>query len=200
MNVRVIPTKLHGRLDYITAPGLIAAPELLRLDGARGATLPPRVAGVAAAIYSALTDYETGIRRVIPMPAHLALDAGSGVALALTPWLSGAARRGPRHWLPHALIGASEIALAAATRTRPPRATVMRRAWGAVARTVPKPVAIGTGIGVAAVATVALVARKRLWQGVAAVAEVVEEAADAVEDAAEDLADVARARAENGSD
>jgi hypothetical protein len=159
MNVRVIPTKVHGRLDYITAPGLVAAPELLRLDGARGATIPPRVAGIAAAIYGALTDYEAGVRRVIPMPAHLALDAGSGLALAVMPWITGAARRGARHWLPHALIGASEIAIAAATKPRPPRATGARRALAAISRSVPKPVALGAGIGVAAVGAVALAAR-----------------------------------------
>lgn len=195
MNVRVIPTKVHGRLDYLTAPGLVAAPELLRLDGTRGEALPPRIAGVAAAIYSALTDYEAGVRRVIPMRAHLALDAASGVALALAPWLSGAARRGPRHWLPHALIGASEVAIAAATRPQPPRTTGLRRAWRAMTAAVPRPVAVGIGIGVAAAATAGVLARKHVWKGVAAVAEVVEEAADAVEDAAEDVADAARERA-----
>jgi len=200
MRLRVIPTKVHGQLDYITAPGMVAAPELLRLDGARGATLPPRVNGIAAAIYSALTDYEVGIRRVIPMRAHLALDAASGVGLALAPWLSGAARRGPRHWLPHALVGAAEVVLAATTRTQPPRTTGLRRLWAATTRAVPKPVAIGAGVGLAATAAVALGARKRFWKGVAVVADVVEDAADAVEDAAEDLADAARERAADKDD
>ena len=195
MKVRVIPTKVHGQLDYITAPGLVAAPELLRLDGARGATIPPRVNGVAAAIYSALTDYEVGVRRVIPMPVHLALDAANGVALAVAPWLSGAARRGPRHWLPHAVVGATELVLAATTRTQPPRTTGLRRVWTATTRAVPKPVALGAGVGLAATAAIALGARKRFWKGVAAAAEVVEDAADTVEDAAEDLAEAARERA-----
>jgi hypothetical protein len=48
----------------------------------------------------------------------------------------------------------------------------------------------------AAFAVLALVARRRFFQGVAVVAEAVEEAADAVEDAAEDLADAARERVE----
>jgi hypothetical protein len=47
-----------------------------------------------------------------------------------------------------------------------------------------------------ALAVLALVARRRFFQGVAAVADAVEEAADAVEDAAEDLADAARTQAE----
>jgi hypothetical protein len=48
----------------------------------------------------------------------------------------------------------------------------------------------------AAVAALALFARRRLFQGAAALAEAVEEVADAVEDAAEDLAEAARERAE----
>jgi hypothetical protein len=44
-------------------------------------------------------------------------------------------------------------------------------------------------------AVIALVARRRFFQGVALVASAVEEVADAVEDAAEDLAEAAEARA-----
>jgi hypothetical protein len=47
-------------------------------------------------------------------------------------------------------------------------------------------------------AALAYIARRRLWQGVAAVADAVEEVADTVEDAAEDVRDTARARAESG--
>ena len=106
MTIRVIPTKIHGALDYVTAPALVAAPEVLRLDGARASALAPRIAGVGAAGYSALTDYELGARRVIPMRTHLLLDALAGSALAAAPWVFGSARRGARHWLPHALVGA----------------------------------------------------------------------------------------------
>jgi hypothetical protein len=58
-------------------------------------------------------------------------------------------------------------------------------------------------VAVLAVAAVGLavlgyIGRRRLWQGVAAVAGAVEEVADTVEDAAEDVRDTARARAETG--
>jgi hypothetical protein len=46
-----------------------------------------------------------------------------------------------------------------------------------------------------AVGALALVARRRAWQGVAVVASAVEEVADTVEDAAENLRDTARERA-----
>ena len=56
------------------------------------------------------------------------------------------------------------------------------------------------GLPVAGVAALAYVGRRWLWQGVAVVADAVEEVADTVEDAAEDLADAARERAAAGVD
>ena len=199
MKLRVIPTKVHGAIDYVTAPALVAAPDLLRLDRLAGSSLTPRVAGAFAAAYSALTDYELGVRRVLPMRAHLALDAASGAVVAAAPWLFGSARRGVRHWLPHALVGAGEVGLALTTETRP-RRTGVRRLWdlyGGRSATVALPLA---AVGVAAYA-----GRRYLLRGVALVADAVEEAADAVEDAAdfvedlaEDVADAARAKAGEG--
>ena len=119
MQTRFVPTKAHGVFDLVTGPTLVAVPNLLRLNGARGSTLPPRLTGLVGTGLSALTDYETGALRVVPMKAHLAFDGVSGAALASTPWLTGAARNGVRHWLPHALVGVTEIAMALTTRTEP---------------------------------------------------------------------------------
>jgi hypothetical protein len=116
---RVIPTRVHGILDLLTPPLLLALPALLKLDGTSASALAPRIAGASAGVYSLLTDYETAPKRVIPMPVHLALDAMSGVALAAAPWLTGDAKRGTRYWLPHALAGGTEVVLAATTRTQP---------------------------------------------------------------------------------
>jgi hypothetical protein len=96
MAPRPIPTKVHAALDYVTAPTLALAPELFRLNGGRASAVAPRVAGVGAGVYSALTDYELGARKVIPMRVHLFLDALSGVALAAAPWVAGSARKGTR--------------------------------------------------------------------------------------------------------
>ena len=51
---------------------------------------------------------------------------------------------------------------------------------------------------VVAVGLVAVVARRRFFQGVVLLAKAVEEVADAVEDAAEDLGEAAKARADKG--
>jgi hypothetical protein len=125
MNLRVIPTSVHGVLDYATGSALLAAPELLRLKDVPRAALTPRLAGAGATVYSLTTDYELGVIRVLPMPVHLALDAMSGALLAASPWLLGYARNGMRYWLPHALVGASEILAALTTKTQPPRRRVM---------------------------------------------------------------------------
>ena len=125
MNLRVMPTSVHGVLDYVTGSALLAAPELFRLKDVPSAALTPRLTGAGATAYSLLTDYELGAVRLLPMPVHLALDAMSGALLATSPWLLGYAKNGPRYWLPHALVGASEILAALVTKTQPPRRRVM---------------------------------------------------------------------------
>lgn len=51
------------------------------------------------------------------MCARLALAATKGV-LASSPWLLGYDRRGTRYWLPHVLIGASNVPSAPTGKTR----------------------------------------------------------------------------------
>jgi hypothetical protein len=117
MLAAVIPTKVHGAVDYATSGALLAAPELFRLKDVRSSALAPRVAGAAGSAYSALTDYELGVVKVLPMKAHLALDTASGALLAASPWVLGYRKHGVRHWLPHTLVGLSEIAVALTTRS-----------------------------------------------------------------------------------
>jgi hypothetical protein len=120
MNLRVIPTSIHSAVDHVVGPALIAAPEVLRLPKKSPEGIVPRVNGAAAAIYSNLTDYELSLKNVIPMKVHLALDAVSGATLAVVPLATGAHKRGIRHWLPHTLVGAFEVAMAITTESEPP--------------------------------------------------------------------------------
>ena len=122
MTTRVIPTKVHAIVDAVTGPTLVAAPNVGGFDDSAGSALPARAVGGGAAVLSALTDYELGLVRLVPMRVHLALDAMNGALLAAAPWLSRSAKRGKRYWLPHAIVGASEIALALMTKTQPRRA------------------------------------------------------------------------------
>ena len=114
----LLPTKLHGVADYATAGTLLAAPALLRGADSRS-KLVLSAAGGGILATSLLTDYELGVRRRIPMPVHLALDAATGAALLLAPRLLGVKRRSRLDWLPHVLVGVGELAGAALTQRTP---------------------------------------------------------------------------------
>ena len=112
----LISTKLHGVLDYAGGLGSLAAPKILR-DRHAAALLG--VSGVGTLVASALTDYELGVRRLLPMRVHLLGDAaGGGLLLAGALKLRG---RGARFldWAPVAAVGISEIAGAALTQRQP---------------------------------------------------------------------------------
>ena len=114
--MRFMTTRAHGVADYLVGIVLILAPYLLGFADGGTAQLVPQLLGVAAIVYSLLTDYEWGALRLIPMPAHLALDFGSGVLLAASPWLFGFADT--VGW-PHVTFGLIEIAASLTTQTRP---------------------------------------------------------------------------------
>ncbi len=117
LNLRVIPTSVHGILDYLASGVNLAFPALLELDDEQAAALIPRLDGTAGAAYSLITDYELGLLKVLPMPVHLTFDAAKGALLASSPWLFGFAKNGPRYWLPHVLIGTADILAAMTTKT-----------------------------------------------------------------------------------
>jgi hypothetical protein len=114
MNLRVIPTGVHGVLDYLASGINLVIPGLLGLHEAPLAALVLRIDGVAGASYSLFTDYELGAFKVLPMPAHLTFDAAKGVFTVSSPWLFGFAHNGARYWLPHVLMGTADV-LAAIT-------------------------------------------------------------------------------------
>jgi hypothetical protein len=116
--MRFIPTRVHGVLDYLTAGVLIAAPSLLGLRKNGMQTWLPVALGVGTIGYSLLTDYELGLLKIIPMPAHLALDAANGALLAASPWLFGFAEEVSA---PHLGLGLFELAVTACSQPTPDR-------------------------------------------------------------------------------
>lgn len=118
MKVRVIPTEVHGALDYLASAANLAFPRLLGLGDEPSAVLVARIDGLAGAGYGLLTDYRLGALRILPMPLHLALDAAKGIFMAASPWLFGFAGRGTRYWLVHLLMGTADVVAAMTTRTR----------------------------------------------------------------------------------
>ena len=82
---RPISTMVHGILDYVTAPTLIALPRML--GWGQKVTWLLNGAGVGVLGYSLLTRYELGLVKVLPMKVHLAIDMASGGMLALSPFI-----------------------------------------------------------------------------------------------------------------
>lgn len=109
MIARIIPTRIHGVLDYCMAALLIAAPWLFHFDRDRVAMAVPVTLGIATILYSLLTNYEYGVFRLIPMSVHLTIDIIAGVLLACSPWIFGFSDR--IIW-PHLTAGILEILIA----------------------------------------------------------------------------------------
>ena len=114
--LRFIPTRTHGVIDYLMGVLLIVAPYLLGFADGTAAQWVPQIVGAALIGASLLTDYELGVVRVIPMPVHLGLDVAAGLLLAASPWLFGFADR--VLW-PHLILGLAEIGAGLTTRTVP---------------------------------------------------------------------------------
>lgn len=74
--MKVIPTWLHGVLDYLVGIGLILLPRVLNWHPLVVTLLT--AFGVATLLYSLLTRYELGLVRLLPMGVHLVLDFLSG--------------------------------------------------------------------------------------------------------------------------
>jgi SPW repeat len=104
--MQVIPTRVHGMMDYLVGLLLIAAPWLFHFNHGGAETWVPVVLGLGVILYSLFTDYELGAVRRIPMPTHLMLDMAGGVLLAISPWLFGFA---DMVRTPHLVIGLIEI-------------------------------------------------------------------------------------------
>jgi hypothetical protein len=117
--MQVIPTRVHGMLDYLVGALLVASPWLFDFHWGGAETWVPIVLGVSAILYSMCTNYELGLFRLIPMPTHLMLDLASGLLLALSPWLFSFS---DRVWVPHVVIGFIEISTALMTRRVPAHA------------------------------------------------------------------------------
>jgi hypothetical protein len=85
--LRMIPTRIHGIIDYVTAILLIAAPYIFGFADGGAAQWVPMLLGVSIIVYSLLTRYELSVAKVIPLPVHLGIDALGGIFLIASPWL-----------------------------------------------------------------------------------------------------------------
>lgn len=114
--MRVIPTRAHGWIDYLMGILLVCAPWVLGFARNGAETWVPVIIGASVIVYSLCTNYELGIVKAIPMRSHLTLDFLGGGLLAASPWLFGFSEY---IFLPHLLVGVTEIIVALITETVP---------------------------------------------------------------------------------
>jgi hypothetical protein len=114
--MRIIPTRIHGMLDYGSGLLLLLAPYIFNFADGTAAQYVPQAIGAGVLLMSLVTDYELSLAKLVPMPAHLAVDVAGGVLLAASPWLFGFADR--VYW-PHLILGLAEIGAGLMTRTTP---------------------------------------------------------------------------------
>ena len=113
----MIPTRTHGIIDYIYGVALIAAPFVLGFADGSPAQWVPIIIGVATIAMSLITRYELGAIKVLPMLAHISVDAVAGLVLLASPWVFGFA---DRIWWPHVLFGAIAIVVPLLTARKSP--------------------------------------------------------------------------------
>ncbi|WP_181304221.1 hypothetical protein [Rufibacter sp. XAAS-G3-1] len=114
--MRIIPTSVHGIMDYLIAVLLIASPWLFGFYRGGVESYLPMGIGALILVQALMTRNETGAVRVLPMPAHLMSDLAIGLLLTLSPWLFFF------HdyvWEPHFMIGLLITGHAILTRMTP---------------------------------------------------------------------------------
>ena len=115
----MISVKTHAIIDYVVGVLLVLAPFILGFAEGGAAMWVPILLGLSIIVYSLLTRYQLSVAKVIPLKAHLALDAIGGLVLLVSPWLFGFAEL---IWWPHVLVGLAELGVVAMTDRKSPEA------------------------------------------------------------------------------
>ncbi|MBC7942900.1 hypothetical protein H7X68_00150 [Candidatus Saccharibacteria bacterium] len=106
MDLKVIPTRVHGALDYVIGFGLILSPLLFNFqDTDSAAAIIPIILGSTLILYSLFTDYEWGVFKLIIMPYRLILDALLSLLLIVSPFLFSFISETPSIWVLHIFTG-----------------------------------------------------------------------------------------------
>ena len=114
--MKIIPTKIHGFVDYAVGMLLFTAPWLFNFGTGGPKTWVMVALGFVSILYSFITAYEMGISPKISMRTHLILDVFTGVALITAPFLLGFSKE---VFLPYVLFGSFAIIFAGLTKVHP---------------------------------------------------------------------------------
>jgi len=88
--MRFLPTRVHGVIGYLWGLALMAAPWWFGFAAGGAAQWTAIVFGAGAILYSALTDYEAGLFRILPMRLHLRAFRNRRPSLLLSKEQQGA--------------------------------------------------------------------------------------------------------------
>ena len=111
--MKIIDSKTHGVLDYLTAVLFIASPWIFDFHDIEAAMWTPVVIGILVILMSFMTNYELGIFPAIPFTVHLTVDLLAGLFLMASPWIFGFAEA--VMW-PHIAFGITAVAVSLMTR------------------------------------------------------------------------------------
>jgi hypothetical protein len=117
--IRVIPTRVHGILDYLGGLALILAPNIFGFTENDDATWVARIIGIALIVLALLTRYELGVLKVLPMSLHLWIDVLASIFLAASPFLLGFSDEDANVWVPHVVVGLLYLVISLMTETVP---------------------------------------------------------------------------------
>src|SRR4051812_38432985 len=84
--MKVINTRLHGMLDYLSAMVVLFPWFANYYTGGPDTRILAALGGITILV-SLLTDYEFGLIKMLPMKAHLVFDVLSALFLLAMPWL-----------------------------------------------------------------------------------------------------------------
>jgi SPW repeat len=126
-NMQVIPTTVHGVLDYLVGLLLIVGPWVFAYNDVNAAKWASIIVGVIVLATSLMTNYELGVMRIVPMHVHLVADTLVGIFLILAPWILGFGDEGTNAWLPFVVIGVGELGAVAMSERVPRRQDLARR-------------------------------------------------------------------------
>jgi hypothetical protein len=85
--MRILSSRIHGILDYVTVVGFALVPTLLGLDG-----LPKWICYALAGIHlllTLLTNFPLGAFKRIPLTLHGLIELIVSIALVILPWVLG---------------------------------------------------------------------------------------------------------------
>ena len=115
----MIPLEVHNVVDYLVGVALALSPFVFGFSDVVAARNVFLVLGIGLVAYSAITNYYYSVAKIIPLGAHMVMDALAGIALILSPALFGYRELitdGQFAW--HFVMGIGALGLVALTRTR----------------------------------------------------------------------------------